>query len=177
MRVLEVNVDDVGLGGVYALVSNVVRNKPADLKLDIACIAEFENPNNVEALKRLGTDVHFVGTRAGKLSRPLAYYRNTLELLKAGGYDCVHIHGDVAYLLLILCGALAGTMFGLDMTTALSGAVACVGNIGPGFGAVGSMDNFASMPAVMKGIDSLLMLFGRLEIFGLIQLFFIKWWK
>ena len=83
----------------------------------------------------------------------------------------------VAYLLLILCGALAGTMFGLDMTTALSGAVACVGNIGPGFGEVGSMDNFASMPAVIKGLDSLLMLFGRLEIFGLIQLFFIKWWK
>ena len=30
MRVLEINVDDVGLGGVYALVSRVIRNKPAD---------------------------------------------------------------------------------------------------------------------------------------------------
>ncbi len=83
----------------------------------------------------------------------------------------------VAYMLLILIGTLTGTLFGLDMTTAFTGAVACVGNIGPGFGEVGSLDNFASMPTVMKGVDSLLMLFGRLEIFGLIQLFFMKWWK
>lgn len=83
----------------------------------------------------------------------------------------------VAYMMLILAGTLIGTLFGLDMTTAFTGAVACVGNIGPGFGEVGSLDNFASMPTVMKGVDSLLMLFGRLEIFGLIQLFFMKWWK
>lgn len=83
----------------------------------------------------------------------------------------------VAYMMLILAGTLIGTLFGLDMTTAFTGAVACVGNIGPGFGEVGSLDNFASMPTVMKGADSLLMLFGRLEIFGLIQLFFMKWWK
>lgn len=83
----------------------------------------------------------------------------------------------VAYVVLILIGALIGTMWGLDLTTAFTGSVACMGNIGPGFGEVGSMDNFASMPAVIKGVDSLLMLFGRLEIFGLIQLFFMKWWK
>ena len=83
----------------------------------------------------------------------------------------------VAYVVLILIGALIGTMWGLDLTTAFTGSVACMGNIGPGFGEVGSMDNFASMPAVIKGVDSLLMLFGRLEIFGLIQFFFMKWWK
>ena len=83
----------------------------------------------------------------------------------------------VAYLMLILAGAIIGTMCGLDLTTAVTGSVACMGNIGPGFGEIGSMDNFASMPLVMKGVDSLLMLFGRLEIFGLIQLFLMKWWK
>ncbi|MBR5849645.1 MAG: TrkH family potassium uptake protein [Alistipes sp.] len=83
----------------------------------------------------------------------------------------------VAYLMLILLGALIGTLFGLDMTTAFTGAVSCMGNVGPGFGEVGSMNNFASMPVVMKWVDSLLMLFGRLEIFGLLQLFMIKWWK
>ncbi len=105
MKVLEVNVDDVGLGGVYALVNSVIRNKPKGLKLDIACIAEFENPNNIEALKRLGTDVHYVGTRGPRWTRPFAYYRNTLKLLQGSGYDCVHIHGDVAYLLLIFAKA------------------------------------------------------------------------
>ena len=101
MRVLEINVDDVGLGGVYALVSRVIRNKPGDMELDIACIAEFENPENVTALRQFGCEVHYVGTHGGRLSRPRAYYRNTLQLLRRGGYDCVHIHGDVAYLLLI----------------------------------------------------------------------------
>lgn len=83
----------------------------------------------------------------------------------------------VAYLMLLLVGSLLGTLFGLDMTTAFTSAVACVGNVGPGFGEVGSMDNYAAMPVVMKYVDALLMLFGRLEIFGLIQLFFMKWWK
>ncbi|MBR2798475.1 MAG: glycosyltransferase [Clostridia bacterium] len=105
MKVLEVNVDDVGLGGVYALVNNVIRNKPDGLKLDIACIARFENPNNIEALKRLGTDVYYVGTAGPRWTRPYAYYKNTLMLLRNGGYDCVHIHGDVAYLLLIFARA------------------------------------------------------------------------
>ena len=105
MRVLEINVDDVGLGGVYALVSSVIRHKPRGLDIDIACIAEFENPGNIEALGRFGTRVHFIGTRGGKLSRPRAYYANTLRLLREGGYDCVHIHGDVAYLLLIFARA------------------------------------------------------------------------
>ena len=105
MKVLEVNVDDVGLGGVYALVNSVIRNKPEGLKLDIACIAEFENPNNIETLKRLGTDVFYVGTTGPRWTRPAAYYRNTLKLLQNGGYDCVHIHGDVAYLLLIFAKA------------------------------------------------------------------------
>lgn len=83
----------------------------------------------------------------------------------------------VAYILLILIGTVLGTLFGLDMTTSLTSAIACIGNVGPGFGEVGSMDNFSAMPAAMKGIDTLLMLFGRLEIFGLIQLFSMKWWR
>jgi hypothetical protein len=75
------------------------------LKLDIACIAEFENPNNIQALNRLGTDVYYVGTSGPLWKRPYAYYSNTLKLLRSGGYDCVHIHGDVAYLLLIFAKA------------------------------------------------------------------------
>ena len=50
-------------------------------------------------------------------------------------------------------------------------------DVGPGFGEVGSMDNFSALPGVFKLSNSLLMLLGRLEIFGFIQLFFIKWWR
>ena len=83
----------------------------------------------------------------------------------------------VTYLMFILAGTVFGTMLGVDLTTSFSGAVASMGNVGPGFGEVGSMDNFSAMPAAFKVSNSLLMLLGRLEIFGLIQIFFIRWWR
>ncbi len=83
----------------------------------------------------------------------------------------------VAYLVLILLGTVFATICGVDLMTAFSGAVTMIGNVGPGFGRIGSMDNYASLPGVLKLFDSFLMLLGRLEIFGLIQLFFIKWWR
>ena len=83
----------------------------------------------------------------------------------------------VTYLMFILAGTVFGTMLGVDLTTSFSGAVVSMGNVGPGFGEVGSMDNFSAMPAAFKVSNSLLMLLGRLEIFGLIQIFFIKWWR
>lgn len=83
----------------------------------------------------------------------------------------------VTYLMLVLAGTIFGTMLGVDLTTSFTGSVASIGNVGPGFGEVGSMDNFSAMPAGFKISNTLLMLLGRLEIFGLIQIFFIKWWK
>ncbi len=83
----------------------------------------------------------------------------------------------VAYLVLLFLGTLLNTLFGTDLLTGFSSAVACLGNVGPGFGNVGSMSNYAMQPSVLKFIGTLLMLFGRLEIFGLVQLFFIRWWR
>ena len=83
----------------------------------------------------------------------------------------------VTYLALILLATFTNTLFGQDLLTAFTSAVACIGNVGPGFGEVGSMGNYAEIPAILKLQDSFLMLMGRLEIFGFIQLFFLKWWK
>lgn len=83
----------------------------------------------------------------------------------------------VAYLMLILLGTVVGTIVNLDLLTSFSGCVASIGNVGPGFGLVGSMNNYSTLPGTYKISNSMLMLLGRLEIFGLIQLFFIKWWK
>ena len=83
----------------------------------------------------------------------------------------------VAYMMLILIGVFINTLFGADMMTGFSSSVACVSNVGPGFGEVGTMDNYSQMPTVIKANLTMLMLFGRLEIFGLIQLFFIRWWR
>lgn len=83
----------------------------------------------------------------------------------------------VIYLVLIFIGALIGTTFGLDIMTSFSSSIACLGNVGPGFGEVGSMDNYAQIPSAYKCVLTFLMLLGRLEIFGLVQLFLIGWWR
>ncbi len=83
----------------------------------------------------------------------------------------------ILYLALILIGTLFSTLFGVDIVTAYSTSVACIGNVGPGFGAVGSLDNYSNLPTSVKCVLSFLMLVGRLEIFGFIQLFFLKWWR
>ncbi len=83
----------------------------------------------------------------------------------------------VAYLALIFMATFTNTLFGQDIMTAFTSSVACIGNVGPGFGEVGSMGNYAELPAILKLQDSFLMLMGRLEIFGFIQLFFLKWWR
>ena len=83
----------------------------------------------------------------------------------------------VAYIMLVLIGTIIYTMFGCDLATGFSASIACISNVGPGFGEVGSMDNYADMPVILKLNSTLLMLIGRLEIFGFIQLFFMKSWK
>jgi trk system potassium uptake protein TrkH len=82
----------------------------------------------------------------------------------------------VFYILLILVGVFVNSLFGVDLTTGFTSAISCVSNVGPAFGEVGSILNYSTLPTTVKFVDTLLMLFGRLEIFGLIQLFLIKWW-
>ena len=81
------------------------------------------------------------------------------------------------YFVLILVGTLSSTLFGLDLLTAFSSSVTFIGNVGPGFGEVGSLDNYAEMPSFLKVQGSILMLMGRLEIFGFIQFMFIRMWR
>ena len=83
----------------------------------------------------------------------------------------------VAFMLLILAGTFVNTLFGCDMLTGFSASLACASNVGPGFGQVGTLDNYSALPLIVKLNLSFIMLFGRLEIFGLIQLFFIRWWR
>jgi trk system potassium uptake protein TrkH len=81
------------------------------------------------------------------------------------------------YFCLILLGTLSSTLFGMDFVTAFTSSVASIGNVGPGFGDVGSLNNYADIPSFLKVQDSILMLMGRLEIFGFIQFMFIRTWR
>ncbi len=96
IRVLEVNVDDQGNGGVYSLVKSVIENKPDNVKIDIAALEPFEKQENIEYLKGLGANVYFVGYKGNKLKKQQVIYKRMTSLLKKKKYDVVHIHADVA---------------------------------------------------------------------------------
>jgi trk system potassium uptake protein TrkH len=64
----------------------------------------------------------------------------------------------------------------VDLISALTASAATMGNVGPGLGMVGTMNNFSLIPEAGKWVLSFTMLFGRLEIFGLIMIFLPKAW-
>ena len=76
------------------------------------------------------------------------------------------------YLVILAAMAVVNMAFGMDFTTGLTASVACIGNVGPGFGDVGSMANYAAVPDVLKFTSMAEMLVGRLEIFPF--LYFVR---
>ncbi len=101
MKILEVNVDDIGNGGVFSLVRNVIRNKPAGAVVDIAAIEPFERHENIDELASLGCSVHYVGRKGSKALKQFYAYSNVKRLVRSGGYTVVHVHSDVANKLLV----------------------------------------------------------------------------
>lgn len=66
---------------------------------------------------------------------------------------------------------------GLDLLTAMTSVAANIGNIGPGLGSVGPVDNYFHIPMLGKIVLSLCMIFGRLEIYTVLILFIPEFWK
>lgn len=81
------------------------------------------------------------------------------------------------YVGIVFLSTILLTAVGVDMLSAFSGSAATMGNVGPGFGMVGSMGNYSQIPDLGKWILSATMLLGRLEIFGLILFLATKSWK
>lgn len=100
-KILEVNVDDLGFGGVYSLVTNVIKHNEGRFSIDIACIEPFVNPSNVKYLNSIGTKVEWVGSSGNKLIKQFVVFKKLSKYLKNNNYDCVHIHADLANKLLV----------------------------------------------------------------------------
>ena len=66
---------------------------------------------------------------------------------------------------------------GYDAMTAISGAFAIVGNVGPGFSLVGPSDNFSFFSDTDKIILSIGMIIGRLECYTVYLLLSSSFWK
>ena len=69
------------------------------------------------------------------------------------------------------------TALGMDLISALSAVAACVGNIGPGLGDVGPAANYFTVPTAGKWILIFNMLLGRLEVYTVLLILSIRFWR
>jgi trk system potassium uptake protein len=81
------------------------------------------------------------------------------------------------YVTLFAAATVALVLLGSDFVTAFSAAIACLGNIGPGLGAVGPMENFAGLHPAAKAVLTFCMYAGRLEVVTVFVLVTRGWWR
>lgn len=77
------------------------------------------------------------------------------------------------YLLCFAIGAAVVVALGADLITGITASIACLGNIGPGFGEVGPMGSYAGLHPISKIVLTLEMWIGRLEV--LTVLVILRW--
>lgn len=78
--------------------------------------------------------------------------------------------------LFAFCSVLLAGM-GVDFVTSFSAVAATLGNIGPGFGIVGPVENYAQIPYLGKWLLLWCMLLGRLEIYTVIIFLVPEFWR
>lgn len=66
---------------------------------------------------------------------------------------------------------------GYDSMTSVSTAIACVGNVGPGFSLTGPAQNYSFFTSIDKIVLSFAMIVGRLEFYTVMMLFARSFWK
>ncbi len=81
------------------------------------------------------------------------------------------------YCFLIGLTALVATTSGIDILSAVTAAMALVGNVGPGLGAVGPVENFGFFAPAAKWWFSFVMIAGRLELYTMLIFFMPSFWK
>ncbi len=82
-----------------------------------------------------------------------------------------------AYLLLIFISAFIMIASGIDNTNAITIAMSCIGNVGPTLGLeIGPTMSWSMLPDFAKWICTVMMLFGRLEIFSVIVCLTPSFW-
>ena len=65
----------------------------------------------------------------------------------------------------------------INALDAMSAVAATLGNVGPGLGSFGPMESYAALPDFSKILLSILMWIGRLEIFPILVVFTIGYWR
>jgi trk system potassium uptake protein TrkH len=105
------------------------------------------------------------------------------EQVKLGRFPVPNkvVFSVLAFFFLYLGSVLAVTLLllatGMDLVHALSAALACINNLGPGMGVIGPAGNYASLDDLQKWICMFAMLLGRLEIMSVLVLFTRSFWR
>jgi trk system potassium uptake protein len=86
------------------------------------------------------------------------------------GFFCV-------FLLIFAAGTLVMTFFTPDLQTALTSVIATLGNIGPGLGGVGAVQNYSAIPVGGKVFLTAFMLLGRLELYTVLIVLLPSYWR
>ena len=82
-----------------------------------------------------------------------------------------------SYVILVIITTLIASFSGIDLFSSFTAALATIGNIGIGFGAVGPIENFGFFAEPIKWWFSIVMLAGRLELFTMLIFFIPTFWK
>lgn len=107
----------------------------------------------------------------------------SVEVVKLDGktVDKTVVHSVNAYLstfmMIFFISVVIVAWNGFDFESTLSAVIACLNNIGPGFGVVGPMGGFADFSVLSKIVLTLDMLLGRLEIYPILVLCSPRTWK
>jgi len=81
------------------------------------------------------------------------------------------------YILTVFISVIIIASIGYDLGSSFGAVAATLGNIGPGIGAVGPVENYSHIPVFGKWFLSFLMLIGRLELFTVLILFSPGFWR
>lgn len=120
--------------------------------------------NSYQELKRIIHPNAIIPVRINGKSVPPQIISNTLAFV-------------VFYMLITIISTIVISAMGYDLETSLGAVAATLGNIGPGIGHVGPIENYAHIPVFGKWFLSFLMLIGRLELFTVLVLLSPAFWK
>lgn len=101
VKVLEVNVDDNGYGGVYAFVLNILENIGKEFQIDLCSFENFEKQSNIDYVESFGGKIHYCCYEGNPIKKQMGCFRGLYNLVKNNNYDTVHIHSDVSYKLFL----------------------------------------------------------------------------
>ncbi|MEW6376234.1 MAG: potassium transporter TrkG [Thermodesulfobacteriota bacterium] len=119
----------------------------------------------------------YIGTELRKLFHPHGVFPIKMKDRPVPENIISNIMGFILlYLLIFFFGVMAMAGLGLDIDTSIGAVAATLGNVGPGIGGVGPMDNYSHLSILGKWILSFLMMVGRLEIYTVLVIFTRHFW-